>query len=72
MARSGRSSTYDQAVLAVLPSGATKGTGLQYALRELGISARNVVACGDAENDRSLLTHAGIVRERYNELESMV
>jgi CheY-like chemotaxis protein len=33
---------------------ANKGAGLRYALRELGYSPRNVVACGDAENDRSL------------------
>ena len=38
----------------VLPLGATKGTGLAYALHELGYSPHNVAACGDAENDRSL------------------
>jgi hypothetical protein len=38
----------------VLPPGASKGTGLLYALNELGYSPRNVIACGDAENDRSL------------------
>ncbi|MEI8308253.1 MAG: HAD hydrolase family protein [Chloroflexales bacterium] len=47
---------YNRGAVMVLPLGATKGTGLAYALRELGLSARNVVACGDAENDRSLLT----------------
>lgn len=49
---------YNRGAVMVLPPGATKGTGLQYALRELGISARSVVACGDAENDRSLLGQA--------------
>ncbi|MDY7079664.1 MAG: HAD hydrolase family protein [Chloroflexota bacterium] len=45
---------YNQGAVMVLPPGATKGTGLRYALRELGYSPRNVVAYGDAENDRSL------------------
>lgn len=45
---------YNKGAVMVLPPGATKGTGLQTALHELGYSLRNVVACGDAENDRSL------------------
>lgn len=39
----------------VLPSGVNKGTGLHAALDELGISAHNVVAVGDAENDLPML-----------------
>ena len=49
---------YNRGAVMVLPPGATKGTGLQFALRELGSSPRNVVACGDAENDRSLFEGA--------------
>ncbi|MEN9936742.1 MAG: hypothetical protein RLZZ387_3321 [Chloroflexota bacterium] len=49
---------YNRGSVMVLPIGATKGTGLAYALRELRLSERNVVACGDAENDRSLLALA--------------
>lgn len=45
---------YNRNAVMFLPPGATKGSGLQYALEELGYSAHNVVACGDAENDRSL------------------
>ncbi|HLV02504.1 MAG TPA: HAD hydrolase family protein [Acidobacteriota bacterium] len=45
---------YNRGAVMVLPPGATKGTGLLYALRELGYSPRSVLACGDAENDRSL------------------
>ncbi|HEX9926134.1 MAG TPA: DUF5752 family protein [Anaerolineae bacterium] len=45
---------YNRGAVMVLPPGATKGTGLHYALHELGYSPHNVVACGDAENDRSL------------------
>ncbi len=52
----GRSATieYNKGAGMVLPPGATKGTGLRFALRELGYSEHNVIACGDAENDRSL------------------
>lgn len=45
---------YNKGAVMVLPPGATKGTGLHVALQELGYSARSVLACGDAENDRSL------------------
>ena len=45
---------YNRGAVMLLPYGATKGTGLHYALNKLGYSPRNVVACGDAENDRSL------------------
>ena len=49
---------YNRGAVMVLPLGATKGTGLKYALNELGLSPHNVVACGDAENDRSLFEAA--------------
>lgn len=42
----------------VLPSGIDKASGLEAALKELGISAQNVVAVGDAENDHSFLRAA--------------
>jgi hydroxymethylpyrimidine pyrophosphatase-like HAD family hydrolase len=45
---------YNCGAVMVLPLGATKGTGLHYALHQLGYSPHNVVACGNAENDRSL------------------
>ena len=43
----------------VLPSGTNKATGLLAALGELGISAHNVVAVGDAENDYAFLRACG-------------
>ncbi len=49
---------YNKGAVMVLPPGATKGTGLLTALRELGFSPHNVVAFGDAENDRSLFEQA--------------
>lgn len=43
----------------VLPSGVNKGTALQTALGELGISPQNVVSIGDAENDIPFLRISG-------------
>jgi hydroxymethylpyrimidine pyrophosphatase-like HAD family hydrolase/CheY-like chemotaxis protein len=44
----------DMNAAVLLPPDANKGAGLHYALRELGYSPRNVVACGDTENDHSV------------------
>jgi HAD superfamily hydrolase (TIGR01484 family) len=41
----------------VLPGTVSKATGLEYALGEFGLSLRNAVAVGDAENDHVLLTY---------------
>jgi hypothetical protein len=51
---------YNKGAVMVLPPGATKGSGLKVALDELGYSPRNVLACGDAENDRSLFEQADL------------
>lgn len=39
----------------VLPAGVNKASGLEYALRKLGLSRHEVVGIGDAENDHSFL-----------------
>ncbi|HNT24417.1 MAG TPA: DUF5752 family protein [Anaerolineales bacterium] len=52
--RWGATIEYNRNAVMLLPTGATKGNGLRYALEELGYSPHNVVACGDGENDRSL------------------
>jgi hydroxymethylpyrimidine pyrophosphatase-like HAD family hydrolase len=39
----------------VLPSGTNKATGLAAALDELGLSPRDTVGVGDAENDHTFL-----------------
>ncbi|MDQ3369062.1 MAG: HAD-IIB family hydrolase, partial [Myxococcota bacterium] len=46
---------FNKGAVMVLPSGINKATGLQCALRELGLSPHNVVGIGDAENDHALL-----------------
>ncbi len=51
---------YNRSAVMLLPPGATKGNGLLYALDELGYSPHNVIAVGDAENDRSLFEVAEV------------
>ncbi len=46
---------FNRDAVMVLPSGVNKGTGLQAALDELGLSFHNVVGIGDAENDHGFL-----------------
>ena len=49
---------FNKGAVMVLPTGVNKATGLAAALRDLGLSAHNVVAVGDAENDHALITRA--------------
>jgi hydroxymethylpyrimidine pyrophosphatase-like HAD family hydrolase/GTPase SAR1 family protein len=46
---------FNREAVMVLPSGVNKGTGLQAALEELGLTFHNVVGIGDAENDHGFL-----------------
>jgi hydroxymethylpyrimidine pyrophosphatase-like HAD family hydrolase len=46
---------FNKGAVMVLPSGVNKSTGLKAALREMGLSAHNVVGVGDAENDHPFL-----------------
>jgi hydroxymethylpyrimidine pyrophosphatase-like HAD family hydrolase len=49
---------FNKGAVMILPPGINKASGLAVALHEIGISARNVVAAGDAENDHALLDAA--------------
>lgn len=51
---------HNRGALMILPAGVSKGTGLRAALVELGLSAHNTIAFGDAENDLALLEVAEI------------
>jgi hydroxymethylpyrimidine pyrophosphatase-like HAD family hydrolase len=51
---------FNRAALMVLPSGINKATGVRRALEELGRSAHNLIAFGDAENDLPLLAMAEV------------
>lgn len=46
-----RDPVYNRSALMLLPAGVSKGTGVQSALRFLGLSFHDVLAFGDAEND---------------------
>ena len=50
---------YNRAALMLLPAGVSKGSGVQQALRVLGLSAHDVLALGDAENDLPLFDACG-------------
>ena len=49
---------FNKGAVMVLPAAVNKASGLKAALAELGLSLRNVVAIGDAENDHALLKAA--------------
>ena len=51
---------FNRAAVMLLPSGINKAVGVQRALDELGRSARNMIAFGDAENDLPLFTLAEV------------
>jgi len=55
----------------VLPSGVDKASGLERALGELGISARETIGVGDAENDRVFLEYCGFSAAVANALPSV-
>ena len=44
----------------ILPKGATKGTGLERLAGILGIDRNKIIACGDNENDITMIEYAGI------------
>ena len=46
---------WNRGTLMLLPSGVTKGTGVQAGLAALGISPHSAIGVGDAENDHTLL-----------------
>lgn len=51
---------FNRDAMMILPSGVDKAVGVEHAFRELKRSARNLVAFGDAENDRALLEAAEV------------
>lgn len=51
---------FNKGAVMVLPPGVDKAGGLVVALSELGLSPRNVVGIGDAENDHAFLRLCGV------------
>jgi hydroxymethylpyrimidine pyrophosphatase-like HAD family hydrolase len=50
---------FNKGAIMILPPGVNKASGLHAVLRDLELSAHNVVAVGDAENDHALLSASG-------------
>jgi hypothetical protein len=50
---------FNKGAVMVLPANVNKATGLKAALDDLGLSAHNVVAVGDAENDHAFMQASG-------------
>ena len=55
----------------VLPSGVNKATGMLAALKDIGLSAHNVVGIGDAENDHAFLAECGCAVAVANALSTL-
>jgi HAD superfamily hydrolase (TIGR01484 family) len=47
---------FNKGAVMILPAGVNKASGLEAALKEMGLSVHNVVAVGDAENDHAMLS----------------
>ena len=43
-----------------MPKDNSKSATLTYLAKRVGIDAKNIIAFGDGENDREMLSHAGI------------
>jgi HAD superfamily hydrolase (TIGR01484 family) len=62
---------FNKGAVMILPTGVNKATGLEAALKDLGLSPHNVVAVGDAENDQALLRRAELGVAVANALPSL-
>jgi HAD superfamily hydrolase (TIGR01484 family) len=62
---------FNKGSVMVLPSGVNKATGLDAALKELGLSPHNAVGVGDAENDHALLARCECAVAVANALPSL-
>ncbi|HEX5221828.1 MAG TPA: HAD family hydrolase [Verrucomicrobiae bacterium] len=62
---------FNKGAVMVLPSGVNKATGLDAALRELGLQRERTVAIADAENDHALLRFCGCAVAVSNALPSL-
>jgi hypothetical protein len=62
---------FNKGSVMVLPSGVNKATGLHAALKELNVSAEEVVGVGDAENDNAFLEVCGCSVAVANALPSL-
>lgn len=62
---------FNKGAVMILPSGVNKATGLQAALRQLGVPPSEAIGIGDAENDHALLEACGLAVAVSNALPSL-
>jgi HAD superfamily hydrolase (TIGR01484 family) len=62
---------FNKGAVMVLPSGINKGTGLAKAAKHMGLSLRNIVGIGDAENDHAFLNACECSAATANALETL-
>lgn len=62
---------FNKGAVMVLPPGVNKATGMRAALGELGLSERNVIGVGDAENDHAFLDRCELSVAVANALPSL-
>ncbi len=62
---------FNKGAVMVLPPGINKATGLDFALRELKLSSKNILGIGDAENDHSFMSVCGCSFAVANALDSI-
>jgi len=62
---------FNRNALMLLPPGVNKASGLEHALRKLGLSRHEVVGIGDAENDHSFLEYYECGIDVANAVESI-
>jgi len=63
--------TFNKGAVMILPPGVNKASGLAAALREMELSAHNVVGVGDAENDHAFLDACGCAVAVANALDAL-
>lgn len=61
----------NKGAMMILPQGVDKGTGVRFALRQMGIPVDQAIGIGDAENDRDLLLSCGLAVAVENALEDL-
>ncbi len=62
---------FNKGAVMVLPNGVNKASGLHAALSDLGLSAHNVMAVGDAENDLAFMRMCGCAVAVSNALDAV-
>jgi hydroxymethylpyrimidine pyrophosphatase-like HAD family hydrolase len=62
---------FNKGAVMVLPSGVNKASGVDAALKSLGLSRHNAIGVGDAENDHALLSRCQVAVAVANALPSL-